>query len=155
MMKPLLFVVVILSLSSLHTLFAEDHQNGQGSGPTRQTETKAQSRIFEYVSACLAGRPISGSSSGVDLNSISLTPPGGSSGSTPIASPGGEAVFRGKCLTCHSGSSGPPNLTVLNGSSAGKAIAQVQSGNMPDPKSGITLSAQEKADLIKFLESKR
>lgn len=152
MMRLLLIVVVLVGLNLGTPLRAEDHQSEPNSAGETHPDSAAPkgSKLHEYISACLAGRP----SGGVDVGSISLTP----SSSTPnpvqsavAGSSSGEAVFRNNCLSCHSGASGPPNLTVLNSTSASKAIAQVQSGSMPKGKS---LTPQEKSELIKFLESK-
>jgi len=154
MMRLLLIVAVIVGLNISHLSRAEDHQSGEGTSvPSRPgSAVNKGSKLHEYISACLAGRP----SASAGVGAISLTPPSASATSPVQAavagSSSGEAVFRTNCLSCHGGASGPPNLTVLNSTSANKSIAQVQSGNMPKGKS---LTPQEKAELIKFLESKR
>ncbi len=151
-MRLLLLVTVILSFHVGGALYAEDHQGRASSGLSRpDSSVRPGSKLFEYLSACMAGRPFGGS----DVGALSLTPPGSPGSATSSTLTGvsnGERVFRTTCLSCHSGSSGPPNLTVLNSTSAQKSIGQVQSGAMPK---GRSISASEKADLIKYLESKR
>ncbi|NBY19230.1 cytochrome c [bacterium] len=155
MMRLLFIVAVLVVMNTSSLLRAEDHQSGtQTPTPTRpDSKTNKGSKLHEYISACLAGRPVPAGA--VDLSAISLTPPSAPTSApkpTISASSNGETVFRNNCLSCHGGASGPPNLTVLNSTSANKSITQVQSGNMPKGKS---LTPQEKAELIKFLESKR
>ncbi|MBM4316244.1 MAG: cytochrome c [Deltaproteobacteria bacterium] len=144
MMKFLLFSVVVVVLSSPVNTRAEDHQGDASSTGQRSiSQPKPQSKIFEYISACLAGRPVG--PSGINTGSLSLGAPGSGGGS-------GEAIFRSKCLRCHSGASGPPNLTLLDSISAQKSIVEVNSGNMPREGS---LSAEEKSALLQYLQSKR
>ena len=151
-MKQLLIVVVTLILTGSSLSFAETHQSGNTGSTRTDAVAKPQSRIFEYISACLAGRPSSGSASAGIVGSSSSPNTGIGNGSGVGGS--GEAIFRSKCLTCHGGTSGPPNLTLLDSSAAEKALTQVSAGNMPPPTNG-SLSSDEKAALIQFLQTKR
>lgn len=144
MMKLLLLVAVIFVLSASQSLLAADDHNGQTNGGERISAEQRQARIFDYINACLAGRPVGASST---VSEIKLDPPQ----TTPTAG-NGEAIFKSKCLSCHNGASGPPNLTLLNSSSASKSAQQVASGNMP--KNG-SLSAEEKSALLQYLNSKK
>lgn len=153
-MKLWLIVAVTVSLIAGGQIFTEDHETTDASKTGRAEQaTKADSKLFDYVSACMAGRPI-----GTDVGSLNLAPsaptpsaPSPISGSSSSTSSSGEAVFRNSCLGCHSGSSGPPNLTLLNGTSAQKSITQIQNGSMPK---GKALTPAEKESLINFLQSK-
>jgi hypothetical protein len=156
-MKLWILVAVTFSLVAGGKIFAEDHSSTDASKTGRSEQApKAESKLFDYVSACMAGRPIGGA----DVGSLNLDPSTSNSPSSPEAPAGnvgqaastGETVFRNSCLVCHSGSSGPPNLTLLNGTTAQKSIAQIQSGAMPKGKS---LTPAEKESLITFLQSKR
>ena len=69
-MKWLFLVAVILSGSFSLNLLAEDHQSETSSGSGHANAVKTQSKLYEYISACLAGRPV-----GNSLGSISLIPP--------------------------------------------------------------------------------
>jgi mono/diheme cytochrome c family protein len=154
-MRLWLLVAVTFSLIAGGKIFAEDHATTDTSKTGRAEQApKTESKLFDYVSACMAGRPV-----GADVGSLNLTPnlstppTQNSVGSSPSsASASGEAVFRNSCLGCHSGSSGPPNLTLLNGTSAQKSIVQIQNGNMPK---GKTLTPAEKESLLTFLQSKQ
>lgn len=144
-MRLLFLMTVALSFNLSVTLWGEDHAAGTSDSSRPSAASAPQSKLFDYLSACLAGRPIDSS----------ITAP-----STPpaVAQPGvgtspGEAVFRTSCLGCHNGTArdNRPNLTLLTSTSAANSIRAINSGRMPEDKRQIPPA--DKAELIKYLQS--
>jgi eight-cysteine-cluster-containing protein len=64
-MKIWLLIALISILGSFEYVLAENHTSADGTSGSQRLSVPPprQSRIFEYVSACLAGRPIGGGAS--------------------------------------------------------------------------------------------
>ena len=150
-MRLLFLMTVALSFNLSVTLWGEDHAAGTSDSSRPSAASAPQSKLFDYLSACLAGRP--------EPQPITApsTPPANNPNTPPAVAPAsvgtspGEAVFRSSCLKCHSGAASAPNLTLLTSTSAAKSIGEINSGRMPKDRSPI--SPADKAELIKYLQS--
>ena len=151
-------MTVALSFNLSVTLWGEDdviehlkHAAGTSDSSRPSAASAPQSKLFDYLSACLAGRP--------EPQPITApsTPPANNPNTPPavaqssVGTSPGEAVFRSSCLKCHSGAASAPNLTLLTSTSAAKSIGEINSGRMPKDRSPI--SPADKAELIKYLQS--
>lgn len=150
-MRLLFLMTVALSFNLSVTLWGEDHAAGTSDSSRPSAASAPQSKLFDYLSACLAGRPIDPSTTAPS------TPPANTPNTPPavaqssVGTSPGEAVFRSSCLKCHSGAASAPNLTLLTSTSAAKSIGEINSGRMPKDRSPI--SPADKAELIKYLQS--
>ncbi|MSP18649.1 MAG: cytochrome c [Bdellovibrionales bacterium] len=143
-MRLLFLMTVALSFNLSVPLWGEDHAGVVSNSSRPSAASAPQSRLFDYLSACLAGRPIDPS-----IASPSNPPAVTQSG---VATSRGESVFRSSCLKCHNGgTTNAPNFTLLNSTSAGKSITAINNGTMPKDRSPI--SPADKAELIKYLQS--
>lgn len=148
-MKQLFIVAMILVVGFTFDSVAEP-QNGQHNNETtngRNEQTQHQSKLFNYVSACLAGRAIPTPVGNLDFQPSNTTTPPLQTGNGG----NGRSVFEASCLKCHNGSKpGASNFTVINANMAANAITKVQSGEMPK---GGSLSGPDKEALIAYLKS--
>ena len=152
-MRLLFLMTVALSFNLSVTLWGEDHAAGTSDSSRPSAASAPQSKLFDYLSACLAGRPI-------DPSTTAPSTPPANTPNTPsavaqssVGSDLGEAVFRTSCLGCHNGTArdNRPNLTLLTSTSAANSIRAINSGRMPEDKRQIPPA--DKAELIKYLQS--
>lgn len=132
--------------------FAEEH-SGSGTGTADRILVPSQSsRFLEYVSACMAGRP---------LPPVQIPSPIGNAPDNfafnSVSNGDGAGLFQAKCMMCHNGAQGPgPDLTSMNGAKAQEALRRI---GLPDsdplrmPK-GAPISAEEKAAISAYLQTK-
>ena len=150
-MRLLFLMTVALSFNLSVTLWGVDHAAGTSDSSRPSAASAPQSKLFDYLSACLAGRPIDPSTTAPS------TPPANTPNTPPavaqssVGTSPGEAVFRSSCLKCHSGATSAPNLTLLTSTSAANSIRAINSGRMPEDKRQIPPA--DKAELIKYLQS--
>jgi mono/diheme cytochrome c family protein len=149
---------------------------GGGIGPDGRpiAPGASQAKFFQLVNACAAGRGPSGLGIGAgagvnappsvaapDLNAGLFQVPAvvaaGPSGLESLSAGGaggdanrGNQIFQARCLSCH----GPGRPQAGLAASGPNGAARVVSATNPMPPPPAALSAQEKADLVAFLNQR-
>lgn len=171
----LLATALLLAAGVAH---AETHSGGVGPDGRPIAPGASQAKLFQLVNACLAGRGGAGIGAGIGGGAVvnpppssgqpdfsgggffappavlpPVTDPGASLAGSPASGAGdvarGNATFNAKCLSCHMAG----GIAAGKNASGPKGASRVQSTTNPMPPSG-GLSAQEKADLVAFLNNK-
>jgi mono/diheme cytochrome c family protein len=146
----LLFVTALVFIFNI-SVKAEDatHSGGTPSDRPQQTQTDKSGRLFQLISACMAGRPFPPSDNikTPDAAGGATALPGLSADATASteSSGGGDGatIFKNTCFKCHADTEGPTKVATL--------LDSVQSDRMPR---GSSLSPADKEQLVTYLKSR-
>ena len=137
--------LIILALIPSTPLLAENTHQADGNQSQGGKKKPRESKVWEYFSACMQGRP------GFD-SIIDDTSNGGG-----VKALVDSSKFQAKCMTCHAPGGRGPDFSNISSAQATKALTRI---SLPgtDPKHmplNGTLTAEEMSSITAFLNSKK
>lgn len=149
-MKKLLLLLVVVSLVS----YSDDgeHDPAPGRNDGQRTVVKKikdkSAKLFEYISACMAGPAASGAAAaagaGAAFSATADAPPAAGASASAGNAQNGASIFNGKCMECHATGKAPA-LTGKNGT------AVLNGFELKDMATRAGLTPQQKEDVKAFL----